>query len=179
MFELFNDVDKNKFSWDSIGDIKNGRLNLGENMPVFVFRLFQFSIRKELENQIGKEKTKQIFKNAGEVAGVEFAHKMLDLTLPINDLIASLKVVLLESKIGVLRIEEYNEAYGKIILTISEDLDCSGLTHTGETVCDYDEGFLAGILFAYTNKNYDVIETDCWATGAKTCRFEANLIKGD
>ena len=30
-------------------------------------------------------------------------------------------------KIGVLRIEDVDEASGRIILTVSEDADCSGL----------------------------------------------------
>ena len=39
-----------------------------------------------------------------------------------------------------------------MVLTISEDADCSGLPAIGETVCNYDEGFLAGLLTAYTGK---------------------------
>ncbi|MGO5051014.1 hypothetical protein ACTQ6A_00640 [Lachnospiraceae bacterium LCP25S3_G4] len=42
---------------------------------------------------------------------------------------------------------------GEAILTVGEDLDCSGLPITGETVCNFDEGFLAGILKVYTKKN--------------------------
>ncbi|MFV0314438.1 MAG: V4R domain-containing protein, partial [Anaerotignum sp.] len=44
---------------------------------------------------------------------------------------------------------------------------------TGETVCNYDEGFLAGILKEYTKKEYVVTEIDCWATGSRVCRFSA------
>ena len=56
-----------------------------------------------------------------------------------------------------------------------EDLDCSSLPITGETVCNYDEGFLAGILKVYTKKEYVVTEVDCWATGSRVCRFEASV----
>jgi predicted hydrocarbon binding protein len=57
------------------------------------------------------------------------------------------------------------------VLTVGQDLDCSGLPVTNETVCNYDEGFIAGILEAYTGKKYEVREVDCWANGDRVCRF--------
>ena len=50
-----------------------------------------------------------------------------------------------------------------------------GLPALGETVCNYDEGFLAGILTAYTQKPYTAVEVDCWATGDRVCRFRAEI----
>lgn len=47
----------------------------------------------------------------------------------------------------------------------------TGLPVKGKTVCEYDEGFIAGILHAYTGKEFSAIEIDCWATGDRTCRF--------
>ncbi|MEG2770239.1 MAG: 4-vinyl reductase, partial [Oscillospiraceae bacterium] len=76
-------------------------------------------------------------------------------------------------KVGILRVENFDEKTGAAVLTVGEDLDCSGLPITGETVCNYDEGFLAGVLKEYTNNDYIVTEVDCWATGARVCRFEA------
>jgi predicted hydrocarbon binding protein len=60
---------------------------------------------------------------------------------------------------------------------VSEDLDCSGLPVYGETVCDFDEGFIAGIFHVYTGKEFIVKEIDCWSTGDRTCRFTVNLVK--
>ena len=73
--------------------------------------------------------------------------------------------------------EKFDAETGDAVLTVGEDLDCSGLPVTGETVCNYDEGFLAGILKVYTKKDYVVTEVDCWATGSRVCRFEANVKK--
>ena len=67
--------------------------------------------------------------------------------------------------------EFFDEASGEIILTVSEDLDCSGVPVTDEVVCNYDEGFIAGILDMYTGKKYKVREIDCWANGDRVCRF--------
>jgi len=69
--------------------------------------------------------------------------------------------------------EAFNPDDGTIILTVAEDLDCSGLPITNENVCVYDEGFIAGILEAYTGKPYHVREIDCWASGDRVCRFNA------
>jgi predicted hydrocarbon binding protein len=54
-------------------------------------------------------------------------------------------------------------------------LDCSGLPISGDTVCFYDEGFISGILSLYTGRKMKAAEIDCWATGARTCRFEVGL----
>lgn len=173
MLDFLKDENDMKFSWESIGNISEGRQNLGESMPVFVYRLFQFTMKDELVKQFGKEKTIEIFRNAGELAGREFAENLLDTTLAFDEFVAELQKLLVETKIGVLRIEEFNPETGFAVLTVGEDLDCSGLPVTGDTVCNYDEGFLAGILKVYTKKEYVVTEVDCWATGSRVCRFEA------
>ena len=144
-------------------------------MPVFVYRLFQFTIKDELAKRFGKEETIDIFRKAGELAGREFANHLLDLSLPLDAFIAHLRGMLEESKIGILRVERFDEKTGEAVLTVGEDLDCSGLPITGETVCNYDEGFLAGILKEYTRREYVVTEVDCWATGSRVCRFEAKV----
>lgn len=163
---------KGKFSWDFVGDIEDGRKNLGPHMPVFAYRLFEFSIRAELTEQYGKAKATEILRNAGKLSGLELANNVLNLNLPINEFLSHLRDFLEKNHVGILRVEEFDQSIGYIRLTISEDLDCSGLPVTGETVCSYDEGFLAGILEVYTKKEYHVEEIDCWATGARVCRFE-------
>ncbi len=175
MFELFDKKDENKFTWESVGDVVDGRKNLGEEMPVYVYRLFQFTIKDEIAKRFGEEVTIDIFRKSGQLAGVEFARHMLDVNLEFSEFIAHLQKVLEESKIGILRIESFDHETGKATLTVGEDLDCSGLPVTGETVCNYDEGFLAGILKEYTKKDYIVTEVDCWATGSRVCRFEAHV----
>lgn len=175
MFKLFDMEEENKFSWESIGDIEKGRKNMGANMPVFMYRLFQFTIKSELIKQFGNEKTIEIFRNSGKLAGIEFAKNVLDLSLPVEEFLANLQKSLEDNNLGILRIEKFDLVTGSITFTVSEDVDCSGLPITGETVCNYDEGFLAGILEAYTKKEYVVIEIDCWATGSRVCRFNGNI----
>lgn len=175
MFELWKEEESSQFSWEDIGDIQSGRQNLGEQMPVQVFRLFQFTIKHVLTERYGKEETISIFRQAGELAGKEFAANVLNLNLELDEFVAHLREVLEELKIGILRMEKFNAETGEAVLTVGEDIDCSGLPITGETVCNYDEGFIAGILKAYTKRNYVVTEIDCWATGSRVCRFEAHV----
>ncbi len=155
---------------------ENSRSNLGDTLPVFVYRMLEYSIKDELLSQFGKEKQIDIFRKAGQRSGEYFAHNMLHLDQPMNQFISELQAKMQELRIGVLRIESVDEESGRIILTVSEDADCSGLPVLGETVCNYDEGFISGILSVYTGKPYSVIEIDCWATGDRVCRFCADII---
>lgn len=154
-----------------------GRENLGAELPVAVYRLLEYSFREELAERFGREEQIDIFRGAGYRAGTFFAQTYLDLTLEFSAFAAQLQRRLEEFKIGVLRIEETEEETGKVVLTISEDADCSGLPAIGEMVCNYDEGFLSGLLTAYTGKPYSAVEINCWAAGDRVCRFRAEVTK--
>lgn len=65
----------------------------------------------------------------------------------------------------------------EFVLTVAEDLDCSGLPFVDQAVCTYDEGFITGILKVYTGKEFTVKEIDCWGTGDRVCRFLVNCPK--
>jgi predicted hydrocarbon binding protein len=166
----------NVFKWENLGDIKDGRGELGEEMPVLVYRLMQFTMLDILTKEYGVARADDLFRDAGFLAGTEFAKALLDLTVDLDTFVANLQAALEENKIGILRMEVYDPETGNLTLTVSEDLDCSGLPVTDETVCSYDEGFIAGILNAYTGKDYDVREIDCWANGDRTCRFTGVVI---
>ena len=78
--------------------------------------------------------------------------------------------------IGILRVEKADPEKGEFVVTVSEDLDCSGLPESGESVCVYDEGFIAALLESYTGRRFVVKEVDCWCTGDRTCRFTAAVV---
>ena len=81
------------------------RDNLGEELPVMVYRLLEYSLKEELIGQFGKEKQIEIFRNAGRKAGEYFAKKMLNLDQPLDQFVSELQSKMQELKIGVLRIE--------------------------------------------------------------------------
>ena len=176
MENVFNKKrDHSTFSWSDLENIKEGRTSLGEEMPVMVYRLMQYTILDVLTKEFGREKANNIIRMAGSLAGKEFAKNALDLSVDFERFIADLEKTLIDLKIGILRIESINDETGEIMLTVGEDLDCSGLPITNESVCDYDEGFISGLLEAYTNKLYTVREIDCWATGDRVCRFKCTV----
>ena len=160
-----------KFEWSGLGDLKEGRSTLGLEMPVLVYRLFQYTLKDILKREFNNQYAADIYRAAGHLAGMEFAKNVLDLSGDFDYFITNLQRMLKELKIGILRVERADLDRLTFTLTVSEDLDCSGLPVTDETVCDYDEGFISGILEAYFGKSFDVHEVDCWASGDRTCRF--------
>ncbi|MCL2000098.1 MAG: 4-vinyl reductase [Planctomycetes bacterium] len=165
------------FSWEDLGDIKNGRSTLGEEMPVLVYRLMQYTMLDVLTREHSEEKANDFFRKAGHLAGSEFAKNNMNLKVDLSQYVADLQKVLADLKVGILRMESFDADTGNIAMTVGEDLDCSGLPVTNENVCSYDEGFISGLLEAYTGKKYDVREVDCWASGDRVCRFTATVKK--
>jgi predicted hydrocarbon binding protein len=165
----------NKFSWENLGDIKEGRGDLGEEMPVLVYRLMQYTMLDVLTEGLGSDEANEYFRKAGFLAGRAFAQNVLDTKADFNVFIADLQKKLKELKIGIFRMETFDAENGDIVLTVGQDLDCSGLPITNETVCNYDEGFISGLLHAYSGKKYVVREVDCWAKGDRVCRFEGTV----
>ena len=159
------------FTWENLGDIKEGSGDLGLDMPVLVYRLMQYTMIDVLSKAYGADTANGHFRDAGYLAGREYARHSFDLSVNFNTFVANLQKSLEELKIGILRMESYDPDTGDIVLTVGQDLDCSGLPITNENVCFYDEGFISGILETYTGKKYDVREVDCWASGDRVCRF--------
>ncbi len=160
------------FDWNMIGDIGEGRPNLGKTMDVAVYRLMQFTLRDALIKEFDTETADRIYYNAGELAGREFCKNMINKNNDFNGFIQETQELLSKLKIGILRVEEADLENMNFTLTIAEDLDCSGLPVSDETICTYDEGFISGLLLEYSGKKFDVKEVDCWCSGDRVCRFD-------
>ena len=167
-----------KFDWNMIGNIREGRPNLGNTMDVSVYRLMQFTLRDVLIKKFDVETADRIFYEAGMQAGKEFCKELITQKDDFKEFVVELQQLLKDLKIGILRIEKADMTKMTFTLTVAEDLDCSGLPVSDETICTYDEGFLSGLLSEYTGKNFDAKEIDCWCSGDRVCRFEAKLVAG-
>ncbi len=173
---MFNEKrDYNKFVWEDLGDLEKGRPNLGLSVPILVYRLLQYTFRDVMITELGVNKTNDIIIKAGRLAGRQFCENMLNRELDFNEFVSQLQRVLREQFVGILRIEKADLENMRFTLTIGEDLDCSGLPVTDEVVCQYDEGFIAGIMEAYIGKPFYAKEIDCWASGDRLCRFDVRL----
>ncbi len=163
---------KYKFTWDFIGNVELGRPHLGHETRIEVYRLFHYAMRDVLEEEYGTEISDRIFYKTGFLAGKFFCERFIGQHEDVNKFITKLQQILIDFNVGILRIEEADIEKGEFTLTVAEDVDCSGLPDMGHAVCTYDEGFIAGILYVQTGKEFRVREVDCWATGDRTCRFE-------
>ncbi len=168
---------KYTFSWDLLGDIELGRPNLGNQTRLEVYRLMQFAFRDVIERRFGTEAADAVFFEAGELAGREFYRHLVQAPRDLNDFLRQLQQALKDLGIGILRVEHADEAAGEFMLTVSEDLDCSGLPELDFEVCTYDEGFISALLESYSGKKFKVKEIDCWCTGDRTCRFDARTVR--
>jgi uncharacterized protein len=169
------DERKYAFSWDLLGDLELGRPNLGNMTRLEVYRLMQFCFRDVLEARYGTEAADEVFYEAGKLAGREFAAHLLTPCEDLGDFVAELQSVLSEMGIGILRVEKADAEKGEFVVTVSEDLDCSGLPELGDAICVYDEGFIAALLESHAGQPFVVKEVDCWCTGDRTCRFTAEI----
>ena len=159
------------FDWSMIGDIQTGRPHLGAGMTVATYRLMQFTLRDVLIQEVGVEKAEEIFYKAGRRAGEQFYANALGVQPDLDALFASLQGALKEHAIGIFRVESADLEADRFVVTVAEDLDCSGIPVCSEQVCTYDEGFLAGVLHAFNGHEYRVKEVDCWGSGDRVCRF--------
>lgn len=171
-------VSQNKyaFSWDVIGaNMDEARPGLGAATRIEIYRLLQFTLRDVLEQRYGTEAADSIFFDAGVMAGKAFFTQYCAGAEDLSSLVKTVQEKFREFGIGVVRFEIADAENMRFQLTVDEDLDCSGLPDSSDHICVYDEGFIKGLLDSFTGKNFSVKEVDCWCSGARTCRFRANL----
>ena len=168
--------DTSRFEWIMLGNIDEGRPNLGFATDVSVYRLMQFTLRDVLIMDFGVEKADRIFYRAGEIAGRHFYENLITKRGSFGEFVAELQDVLKQQKVGIFRVEKGDVENLTFTLTVAEDLDCSGLPVCDERICTYDEGFISGLLSAHTGKNFSVKEVDCWCSGGRVCRFDVKLV---
>lgn len=164
------------FNWSMIGNITEGRPNLGSTMDVAVYRLMQFTLRDVIIQEFDTATADRLYFKAGELAGKELFKNVIVQKTDFGAFIKELQERLSALKIGILRVEKADMEKMEFTLTVSEDLDCSGLPVCDETICTYDEGFISGLLQEFTGKKFAVKEVDCWCSGDRVCRFEVKPI---
>ncbi|HET98146.1 MAG TPA: 4-vinyl reductase [Desulfurivibrio alkaliphilus] len=164
-----------QFKWSHLGDIAWGRPTFGNRTSVLAYRMMQFSLRDLLIREFGAEVANRIFYQAGLQAGRALHDQYLTQATGFDRFIGELAELLEKLEIGLLRVERVDQAAGFFVLTISEDLDCSGLPITHESVCTFDEGLIAGLFSVHLGQKCQVRETDCWCTGDRVCRFEVTI----
>ncbi len=164
------------FDWSMLGDVSEGRPNLGLTTDVSVYRLMQFTLRDAMIKKFGVDVADHLFYDAGKTAGTHLYERLIKTRDGFHPLMEELQDILKQLKIGILRVEKADLEQMHFTITVAEDLDCSGLPVCDEMICTYDEGFLAGILESHLHREFAVKEVDCWCSGDRVCRFEAKAV---
>jgi predicted hydrocarbon binding protein len=165
--------EESQFTWSMLGDIEAGRPNLGPMVHLSVYRLMQYTLRDVLIRDFGVPTADRLFFESGKKAGEEFCRNLLAETEDLNSFVAGVQQVMKDLGMAIFRVESTDSAKGSFVITLAEDLDCSGLPVCDEQICVYDEGFIAGLLQGFTGREFNVREVDCWGTGDRICRFNA------
>ena len=173
---MANEGRRYEFSWDLVGDLELGRPNLGPNVRLEVYRLMQYSMRDVLEQRLGTEEADRIFYDSGKLAGLEFFQHVIKDCEDLSAFVSAVQKALRDLNIGIFRVEKADPEAGSFVFSVFEDVDCSGLPDLDHAVCTYDEGFIAGLMEAFTGNGFEVKEVDCWCTGDRTCRFTVDRV---
>ncbi|WP_005034506.1 V4R domain-containing protein [Holophaga foetida] len=160
------------FEWQMLGDIAAGRPHLGSTTDVAVYRLMQFTLRDVIIQEFDPVTADRLYYKAGELAGKHFFRNLITQRKDFPAFVKELQELLSTLKIGILRIEKADLERLEFTMTVAEDLDCSGLPISEETICTYDEGFISGLLQEFTGRPFEVKEVDCWCSGDRVCRFD-------
>ena len=168
--------DESQFTWSMLGDIQEGRPNLGPLLHVSVYRLMQYTFRDILIRDYGVREADRVFFEAGKKAGEQFCLNVLAPGMSLKGLFFELERIMKDLGIGILRVESADFEKGSFVISVAEDLDCSGIPICSEEICIYDEGFITGLLYAYSGKDFRVKEIDCWGTGGRICRFTVDPV---
>ena len=107
--------DYSKFSWEDLGDVTVGRPNLGQSVPVLVYRLFQYTMRDVLITESDVATANDIFIKAGKLAGEHFCRNALNTDLEFNEFIAELQKTLKDLKIGILMQDPGNLGFAQVV----------------------------------------------------------------
>ena len=157
---------------EGMKNMNENRANLGQTVPVMVYRMMLYAMMETLTHIHGTERAQLHLRKAGWTAGQRFAAELLNVELEFSEFLSSFQKTMRDMSIGILRFEYFDERLGRITWTVSEDLGCAGLRSGIEQLaCHFDEGFYAGILEAYMCTKYEVQMVDCWVSENRVCRF--------
>ena len=145
-----------EFNWDIIGDLQEGRPNLGGQVNLILYRVMQYTFHEIAVKQFGNDESNRLFYEAGNIAGRFFFDNFLvkDKDLPLDSFLEKLRAVLDENCIRFLRIDSVNEAAGEFAISVAAGFEGDALDAIKLADCDYDNGFVEGVLFKYAGKDF-------------------------
>jgi uncharacterized protein len=148
------------------------------NSRLEIYRLMRFTLKYELEKCGAKEDLGRLFREAGKLAGMNFYFQVLGSSSDFQSFIKNLQYSLKYMGIGIVWSGKSDRKSAQLILSASEDAHCSGFPGIDYEMCNYDEGFFAGLLEGFSGMPFSVEKISCWSMCDQTCQFKAEAIRG-
>jgi len=130
--------------------------------PVYVYYMMQYKRLDEISQINELSLSGGYLPEAGYLAGVKYARKILDLDTKFDDFIINLQKELQEIKITNLCVEAYDSITGDITITIGHKFESCEIPIRNNNVFIYDENFISGIIETYTGFKYEIHKIGSW-----------------
>jgi predicted hydrocarbon binding protein len=147
------------------------RPNLGEDVPLVIFRSFRLFSGKYLEEILGTRGATVLFQNAGRELGKEIGRTLKEERL--DRYLERIGDFMKEAKVGLLIPESVSD--GRIVLSIDECITCSGMKNIGRRICHFETGIVAGLVETFLGKRVKAYETKCNAMGEGICEVTVEV----
>ena len=147
------------------------RPELGEEVPILIFRAFRVYAGEYLKNTIGEKGALVLFQNAGRELGKELGARLRDEKL--ESYLSKVQSFVKDTKVGLLVVEEMDKE--KAVLRLDECITCAGMPNIGARICHFEAGFVAGVFESFLGRKVRATETKCNAMGEETCEVTVSL----
>ena len=146
------------------------RPEMGEQIPLVVFRAFRHSSANYVEDLPGRGAA-MAFQNDGRELGKGLGEQLQHADLPTY--LGRIAEWTREAKIGLLRPVEISEE--RLVVALDECITCAGMENTGKRICHFEVGLVAGVVEAYVKRKVRAHETKCNANGEETREVTVEL----
>ncbi len=148
-----------------------GRPTLSEEAPIFWYRsLIHTGMRNFLRKLMGEQVDVYLYQAGKEVGRYFVKSGMIEKKEEVKDLLKEIHEKVKALKIGRISVLEMQDNYARI--RVDECISCAGMLNTGEMVCFWEGGVIAGLLSKILEQDVEAVEYKCWANGEEVCEFD-------
>lgn len=162
------------FKISAIGDTSK-RVSLGGAVGVEMFRILRTSMVDLISINLGKDASEKAIYLSGKAVGGEIGNVYLKGITELEDLVTKVTNILRDLKVGLFKVVSADPENGRFVVDVDECVSCSGTPVTGEAICYFEGGIIAGIFKYFLKKEAKAVETKCWAKGDNTCEFVVTI----
>jgi predicted hydrocarbon binding protein len=152
------------------------RPELGDTIPIPVFRIFRQFSALYAEDTLGEKGTKIVFQRAGQAFGQKIGESLHSEDL--DQYLANVTKFVKDAGIGILSVSEFDSS--KMVFRLDECITCAGMSNIGRKICYFETGFVQGVVQSFlpeSGKSIWAHETKCNANGDDCCEVTIDLDK--